>query len=497
MISDLQKFLLEKPEISLTNEQIKNINAARRVVLDVIEKNKTVYGINTGFGKLSHIKIDKKDLQKLQENLLRSHACGVDKPVDTEIVSLVMYLKVKNLSNGNSGCSIEVVNKIIELLNKEIFPKIPRRGSVGASGDLAPLAHMSLPLIGEGEVFYQGKFVNASELVRDGVYQPVELGPKDGLSLINGTQYSTALLCHGILKARKILSLAEVAVSMSIEADMATDVPFREEIHKVRKQVGQQRVAKNIRNLLKFSEITKSHKNCEKVQDPYCYRCTPQVLGMVRDTLDFVEQIAEREIDAVTDNPLVFPEENNIFSGGNFHAEPIAMAADYLSIALTECGNISERRIANLTDTTMSGLPPFLVESSGINSGFMIAHVTAAALTAENRTMANPASVETVSTSANQEDHVSMAPNAGLKLLRIINNLKKIIWIEMMAAAQGIDFRRPLKSGIGVQLGYEKVRESVKFLDQDRIMYHDIEQSEKILSDNKFFENLKKIMNNK
>jgi histidine ammonia-lyase len=367
---------------------------------------------------------------------------------------------------------------------------------VGASGDLAPLAHMSLPLIGEGEVFYKGERMEAEDLVKQGLYKPVQLGAKDGLSLINGTQYSTALLLAAYLEAEKIVHMAELALSLSIEADLATDKPFDARIHEVRRQSGQQTVARNVRKMLKYSKLIESHRDCEKVQDPYCYRCAPQVIGSVRDTLNYVKAILENEIEAVTDNPLVFPEQGEIISAGNFHAEPIAMAADYLTIALTELGNISERRTANLIDTTMSGLPPFLIESSGVNSGFMIAQVTAAALTAENRTLSNPASVETISTSANQEDHVSMAPNAGLKLHQVMKNVKQIIWIEMLAATQGIDFRGDLKGGRGTQLGYDKIRSLVAHLDYDRTFYKDLNRAEEFFQDENFYKKLLEILNN-
>lgn len=495
MLDEISNFLISDQSFILDRYSVEKIRKSRDIILQAIRESKVVYGVNTGFGKLSQVRIPSDELEKLQVNLIRSHACGVDKPISTDLVVLIMYLKIKALSKGYSGCSLEVVEKLVELLNKKVHPIIPRRGSVGASGDLAQLAHMSLPLIGEGEVFYNGKRYNSEELVKQGVYKPTELGPKDGLSLINGTQYSTAILVYALLQAFNIVLLSELASAMSTEAILATDVPFREEIHKVRKQKGQEEVAKHLRNFLKESEIIKSHKNCKKVQDPYSFRCIPQVLGAVRDTLNFVKEIAENEIESVTDNPLIFPETGDILSGGNFHAEPLALAADYLSIALTELGNMSERRIANLNDTAISGLPPFLVESSGKNSGFMIAHVTAAALSCENRTLSNPASVETAPTSANQEDHVSMAPNAGLKLLRIVENLKTIVWIEMIVSAQGIDFRRPLKSGLGAQIGYDKVRSIVKYLYNDRIMYKDLGLSKKLFSDYDFIKKVGEIAN--
>ncbi len=496
MLQRIKIDLLEQKEIIISLKAKERIKKSRAVVEKVISNGETVYGINTGFGKLSSVNIPNNQLQQLQINLLRSHACGVDDPIDTRIVKMMMMLKVKNLSVGNSGVSLAAVEKIVELYNKKIYPVIPRRGSVGASGDLAPLAHMSLPLIGEGEVFYKGERVEAADLVKQGLYTPVDLGAKDGLSLINGTQYSTALLLDAYLEAEKIVHMAELALALSIEADLATDKPFDLRIHEVRRQSGQKTVAANVRKLLKYSKLVASHKDCDKVQDPYCYRCAPQVLGSVRDTLNYVKTILENEVEAVTDNPLVFVENEEIISAGNFHAEPIAMAADYLTIALTELGNISERRVANLIDTTMSGLPPFLIESSGVNSGFMIAQVTSAALTAENRTLANPASVETISTSANQEDHVSMAPNAGLKLHQVMKNVKQIIWIEMLAATQGIDFRGNLKGGLGTQMGYDKIRSLVKHLDYDRTFYKDLNRAEEFFQDETFYHKLLEVINN-
>jgi len=496
MLQRIKIDLLEQKEIIISLKAKERIKKSRAVVEKVISNGETVYGINTGFGKLSSVNIPNNQLQQLQINLLRSHACGVDDPIDTRIVKMMMMLKVKNLSVGNSGVSLAAVEKIAELYNKKIYPVIPRRGSVGASGDLAPLAHMSLPLIGEGEVFYKGERVEAADLVKQGLYTPVDLGAKDGLSLINGTQYSTALLLDAYLEAEKIVHMAELALALSIEADLATDKPFDPRIHEVRRQSGQKTVAANVRKLLKYSKLVASHKDCDKVQDPYCYRCAPQVLGSVRDTLNYVKTILENEVEAVTDNPLVFVENEEIISAGNFHAEPIAMAADYLTIALTELGNISERRVANLIDTTMSGLPPFLIESSGVNSGFMIAQVTSAALTAENRTLANPASVETISTSANQEDHVSMAPNAGLKLHQVMKNVKQIIWIEMLAATQGIDFRGNLKGGLGTQMGYDKIRSLVKHLDYDRTFYKDLNRAEEFFQDETFYHKLLEVINN-
>lgn len=492
-LKTIEEFVKSGGEISISQEAIERIKLAHNTVLDIIKTGKSVYGINTGFGKLGQIKIPPNELEILQLNLLRSHAAGIGEIIDTKIISLMMLLKVNNLSAGYSGCSLDVVKKLVELHNKGIFPVIPEKGSVGASGDLAPLAHMSLPLIGEGKIFYKNKKCKSEELIQHKVYQPVSLSAKDGLSLINGTQYSTALLSLALIKSMDLLLLSELAAAMSIEAVLASDVPFRREIQDVRRQVGQKVIASHIRQFLLESEIIKSHKNCEKIQDPYSFRCVPQVLGAVRDTINYVRSIAENELNAVTDNPLVFSDTGEVLSGGNFHAEPLALAADQLAIAITEIGNISERRIATLIDPSMSSLPPFLIESTGINSGFMIAQVTAAAITSENRALSHPASVDNVTTSANQEDHVSMAPYAGMKLLKIVNNVEDIIWIEMLAAAQGMDFRRPLKGGIGSELGYTRVRSIVKHLDKDRLMYEDLQKGRELFDDYQFIDEIKNL----
>jgi len=495
MVDQVIYFLQSTKPVKLTPSEIRNVKAARQTVLSAIESGETIYGINTGFGKLSQVKIAPEDLQNLQTNLLRSHACGVGEPIEPEIVRTMLYLKIRNLARGHSGCDLRVIEKLSEFYNKHLLPVVPRQGSVGASGDLAPLAHLSLPLIGEGELLYGNRPYPTAELINQGLYRPIHLGPKDGLSLINGTQYSTALLLTAYRQAADLILLSELAAAMSIEAILATDTPFRPEIQQVRGQYGQRIVAQHLRNFVQDSAIIRSHRHCQKVQDPYSFRCLPQVLGAVRDTLDYVYRVLDYEVDAVTDNPLVFADENEVLSGGNFHAEPLALAADYLTIALTEAGNLAERRISVLMDPAMSGLPAFLATKSGLNSGFMIVHCTAAALAAENRTLSMPASVETIPTSANQEDHVSMAPNAGLKLLKVIENLQRIVWIEFLAAAQGMDMRKPLQGGCGTSLGLKKTRELAAFLENDRIIYPDLAQAKQFFSDQNFIHKISELAN--
>lgn len=492
-LDQVENFLKEKIFVTLVEESRKRLIRSREIVLEYIGKGETAYGVNTGFGKLSTVRISSEELDKLQKKLLLSHACGVDKPVSEDVVRLMMLLKVNGLAAGYSGCSPEVVFKLVEFLNKEIVPVVPARGSVGASGDLAPLAHMSLPLIGMWECFYKGKRVEARTLIEEGLYEPIKLGPKDGISLINGTQFSTALLSLSFFELKKLIYLSELAASMSVEAMLATDTCFREEIHRVRRQKGQMKAARHLWNFLRHSEIVTSHKDCEKVQDPYSFRCSPQVFGVAWDAIEYVENVLEREINAVTDNPVVLPDPGEILSGGNFHAEPIAFCADMLAVAIAEIGNLSERRIACLIDSNMSGLPPFLTEKSGINSGFMLPHVTVASLVSMNRGLAHPFSVDNIPTSANQEDHVSMAPNACLRLFDMIKNLKKVVWVEFLSAAQGIDFRRPLKSGVGVRVGYEKVRSIVEHLGEDRLLYKDINLYNKLFGDKNFIEQVVRI----
>jgi histidine ammonia-lyase len=432
-----------------------------------------LYGVNTGFGKLAGTRIGPAQLAQLQVNLLRSHAAGTGPLLPAPVVRLVLGLKAASLARGASAIRAEAIEALLALLAADILPAIPARGSVGASGDLAPLAHMALVLIGEGEAFQGERVLSGREALAAAGVAPLALGPKEGLALLNGTQVSTALALAGLFAAEDLLRTALVAGAMSVDAARGSDTPFDPRIHALRGQPGQIRVAAALRGLLAGSQIRESHREGDpRVQDPYSLRCQPQVAGACLDLLGQAASVLEREANAVTDNPLVVGGE--VLSGGNFHAEPVAFAADTMALALAELGAISERRIALLTDPVLSGLPAFLVRDGGLNSGFMIAQVTAAALTAENRALAVPRSTDSIPTSANQEDHVSMATGAALRLHDMADNLAGILAIELLAAAQGLEFHRPLQSAARIEAAHGLVRGAAAFWDADRVMAPDI-----------------------
>ena len=430
--------------------------------------------MNTGFGKLAETRIGEADLATLQRNLILSHCTGSGPDLGEDIVRLILALKVVALARGHSGVRREIVAMLIALLAHGVYPCIPSKGSVGASGDLTPLAHLASVLIGVGDVLHRGKRMSAIEGLAAAGLKPIELGPKEGLALINGTQVSTALALAGLFAAEEAFAAAIVAGAMTVEAAKGSSSPFDARLHAVRGQPGQIDVAAAFRRLFAGSGIMAAHKNHFRVQDPYSLRCQPQVMGAVLDSLRHVARILEVEANAVSDNPIVFPEDGEVISGGNFHAEPVAIVADLAAIALSEIGAISERRIAVLVDTTISGLPPFLVESSGLNSGFMVAHVSAAALASENKTLAHPASVDSIPTAANQEDHVSMATFAARRLSDIADNVRGIVAIELLAAAQGLDFQRPLKTSPLLSEAHALIRERVAHYDRDRRFAEDI-----------------------
>ncbi len=474
----------ESYQLALDDSIWPAVDASADCVAQVLADGKTVYGINTGFGLLASQKIPHSDLQELQRSLVVSHACGVGEPLSNDVVALIMLVKLKSLTHGYSGIRRVVIERLQYLLNQKIYPVIPAKGSVGASGDLAPLAHMACVLIGEGSVSYQGKLMATQELYRELDIQPLSLAAKEGLALLNGTNVSTALALKGLFAAESALLHAVVSGSMTVDAALGSYVPFDKRIHQIRGHQGQIDVAGLYRELLSRSEINSSHTNCDRVQDPYSLRCQPQVMGAILDQIRFAANTIITEANAVSDNPLVFQQDGDILSGGNFHAEPIAMASDNLAIALCEIGSMSERRISLLLDKHLSNLPPFLVDNSGVNSGFMIAQVTAAALASENKTYAHPASVDSIPTSANQEDHVSMATFAARRLTDIADNVAAIIAIELLCAAQGIDFRAPLNTSSKLQIAMRELRNIVPFYDCDRYMADDIESAKNLILTN-------------
>ena len=454
------------------------IAACRQTVDAVAASDAAAYGINTGFGDLANVRIPREKLRLLQERLIVSHAAGVGEPLPPAAVRGMLLLRVNTLARGHSGVRPEVVETLLALLNADVLPLVPSRGSVGASGDLAPLAHLALPLIGRGKVMLDGKLAAAAEGLAAAGITPLVLEAKEGLALINGTQAMTSLLALAVLEARRLAGVADLACAMSTDALRGTDAAFDARIHALRPHPGQVASAATLRALLAGSAIRESHRHGDiRVQDPYSVRCAPQVHGAARDLLTDVERKLCIEMNAVTDNPLVFPASGDIVSGGNFHGQPMAFAADILALALAELGSISERRIEKLTNTAFSGLPPFLVEDAGLNSGFMIAQVTAAALVAETRVLCTPASVDSVPTSADKEDHVSMGMGAALKLQQVVGNVRHVLAIELLAGAQGVDLLRPLTSSAPVEALHAALRQRVTRWDTDREMAPDIEQA--------------------
>ena len=471
----LRNILTEDIAISLSKGTKEKITHSSKYVINKSEGNDSIYGINTGFGNLANVKIDKSDLNKLQRNLVSSHAVGVGELLPNKIVKLIIVLKIYALAQGYSGASLVLVERLCEFINLELYPCIPSKGSVGASGDLAPLAHLSQALIGEGYVNYKGVKLSASKALAKSNLKPIELGPKEGLALLNGTQVSTAIALNAYFETENLFSSAIISGALTLEAIKGSIAPFDERIHEARGQKGQIDVAKELTKLIDGSEILKSHANCDRIQDPYSVRCQPQVMGACLDSIRYIASILSIEANAVTDNPLVFADDNEIISGGNFHAEPVALVADQMAVAIAEMGSISERRSALLVDSNLSGLPPFLIKKSGLNSGFMIHQVTAAALVSENKLFAHPASVDSIPTSANQEDHVSMATHAAYRLMNMNENLSYILAIELLSASQGIEFHKPLKTSSLLQKALAEVRTFSEPIEDDRSLANEIE----------------------
>lgn len=462
-------------QLALSDEAVVNIKKSRAYLDKKIQNNETpIYGINTGFGSLCNIKISKDNLSILQSNLVKSHACGTGELVPKEIIRLMLLLKVQSLSYGHSGVQLITVERLIDFYNNDILPVIYTQGSLGASGDLAPLAHLSLPLLGLGEVYENGKIVSIASVSEKFGWEAISLQAKEGLALLNGTQFMSAYGIHLLIKAFKLSYLADVIGSISIDAFDCNLSPFDPLVHDVRPHGGQIKTAENIRKFLEGSEISLNEK--QNVQDPYSFRCIPQVHGATKDTLEFIRKTFKTEINSVTDNPNIFIEEDKIISGGNFHGQPLALALDFLGIAMAELGSISERRTYQLISGSR-GLPNFLVNNSGLNSGFMIPQYTAASIVSQNKQLASPASVDSIVSSNGQEDHVSMGANAATKCLRIIENIETILAIELLNASQAIAFRAPKKTSPFLESFLEMYRKGVPFLEEDRILADDIHTS--------------------
>lgn len=486
-LPDLRRILRDPPALALAPGCRAAIDASARTVAEAAGGESAVYGVNTGFGLLAKKRIPPDQVRELQRRLVLSHSAGTGPDLPPGVVRLILALKVNALARGHSGVRMAVIEALLALFNRGVLPVVPAKGSVGASGDLAPLAHLTGVLIGEGEADVDGERLPAAAALARAGLAPLVLEAKEGLALLNGTQVSTALGLAGLVAAEDGFAAALVAGALSVDAALGSDGPFDARIHDLRGQPGQRDVAAVYRSLLHGSGIRDSHREGhETVQDPYSLRCQPQVMGAVLDHLRFAAGVLEREANAVSDNPLVFPDSGDILSGGNFHAEPVALAADVLALSIAETGALSERRIALLMDTHLSGLPPFLVADGGLNSGFMIAQVTAAALASENKQMAHPASVDSLPTSANQEDHVSMATHAARRLSDMADNLAGIVAVELLAAAQGVDLRAPLASSPALERARGLLRARVAVWTQDRAMAPDIAAAKRLVTEGAF-----------
>lgn len=480
-LSTVGDILFQNKKLELSEGAKKKIEACRSY-LDAKMKNsdQPIYGINTGFGSLCDVKISKDKLTKLQENLVMSHACGVGERVPKQIVKLMLLLKVQSLSYGHSGVQLKTVQRLIDFYNNDILPIVYTQGSLGASGDLAPLAHLALPLIAEGEVLFEGSIYESKELLKKFNWEAIELQSKEGLALLNGTQFMSAYGIYLLLKSYKLSYFADLIGSISLDAFDGRIEPFNELVHLVRPHKGQVKTAKRIREFLEGSDLINRDK--AHVQDPYSFRCMPQVHGATKDTLDFVHKTFKTEINAVTDNPNIFVGEDEIISGGNFHGQPLALALDYLKISMAEIGNISERRIYQLV-SGLRDLPLFLVDNPGLNSGFMIPQYTAASIVSANKQLATPASVDSIVSSNGQEDHVSMGANAATQCFSIVNNVERILAIELLNASQALYFRKPLKSSDLINSFLESYRTEVGFITEDKVLYKPIEKTIRFIND--------------
>ncbi|MES2590451.1 MAG: histidine ammonia-lyase [Bacteroidota bacterium] len=480
----ISEIISANKKLALSDEVKKNITGCREYLDKKMASQKDpIYGINTGFGSLCDVVIPNEDLEKLQQNLVMSHACGTGDEVPHEIVKLMLLLKIQALAYGKSGVQLQTVERLVDFFNYDILPIVYQLGSLGASGDLAPLAHLSLPLLGLGEVCYKGKKQNTAEVLKALNLQPIQLKSKEGLALLNGTQFMSAYGTWCLLQINRLSLSADVISAISLEAFDGRIDPFKPHIHTIRPHKGQLQTAENIRKLVEGSELIKRKKI--HVQDPYSFRCIPQVHGASKDAIAYASNVFLIEINAVTDNPTIFPEEDEIISGGNFHGQPLALALDFLAIAVAELGSISERRTYQLISGTR-GLPPFLVAKPGLNSGLMIPQYTAASIVSQNKQLCTPASVDSIVSSNGQEDHVSMGANAATKCYKVVENLQRILAIELLNASQALEFRRPAKSSQNIEKIVSEYRKLVPFIDADKIMYSEIEKSVQFLKQTKF-----------
>jgi histidine ammonia-lyase len=479
-LETVNEIISQHMSLELSDEAKINIQKCRDFLdTKMATHSEPIYGINTGFGSLCNVKISNENLSKLQENLVKSHACGTGEEVPNEIVKLMLLLKIQSLSYGHSGIQLQTVDRLLAFYNNAILPVIYTQGSLGASGDLAPLAHLSLPLLGEGEVYFEGKKVHSSVIMERFKWQPIVLQSKEGLALLNGTQFMSAYGAHILMKANKFSYLADLIGTISLEGFDGRIEPFNELIHFIRPHKGQIKTASRVKEFLEGSEIIEQEKI--HVQDPYSFRCIPQVHGASKDAIDYVKKVFKTEINSVTDNPNIFIESDQIISGGNFHGQPLALGLDFIAIALAELGSISERRTYQLI-SGLRNLPAFLVDNPGLNSGFMIPQYTAASIASQNKQLATPSSVDSIVSSNGQEDHVSMGANGATKALRVMDNLERILAIELMNASQAIEFRRPLKSSDFIEMFLSSYREEVPFVKEDRIMHYDIEKTVSFLN---------------
>jgi histidine ammonia-lyase len=474
-IEKIQHIISNNLILSLSEEAKINIEKCRVYLDQKMQSNDDpIYGINTGFGSLCNVKISNENLSQLQENLVKSHACGTGEEVPQEIVKILLLLKIQSLSYGYSGVQLLTVERLIDFYNQDVLPVIYTQGSLGSSGDLAPLAHLSLPLLGEGEVWHQSQKKHTKEVLKEFGWEPILLQSKEGLALLNGTQFMSAYGVYILIKSSKFSWLADLIGTISLEGFDGRKEPFNELIHYIRPHKGQIVTAKRVVDFLEGSQIIEQQK--EYVQDPYSFRCIPQVHGASKDAIDYAKRVFKTEINSVTDNPNIFRESDQIISGGNFHGQPLALALDFLAIALSELGSISERRTYQLISGARS-LPAFLIDNPGLNSGFMIPQYTAASIASQNKQLATPASVDSIVSSNGQEDHVSMGANAATKCLRVMENLERILAIEMMNASQAIEFRRPLQSSEFIEMFLKSYREEVPLVKEDRILHYDIQKS--------------------